>query len=75
MKNIYCFFILGLETNDAIYPKNIAAAIPPAAALIPPVNVPINPEFSTSSITPFARRLPNPVNGTVAPQPAKSIKY
>ena len=40
----YSFFILGLEINDAIYPKNIAAAIPPADAVIPPVNAPIIPD-------------------------------
>ena len=71
----YCFLIFGLETKDAIYPKNIAAAIPPDVALIPPVNAPSNPFSLTESIAPFASKLPNPVNGTVAPLPAKSTRY
>lgn len=41
---IYCFLILGLDTKDAIYPKKIAAAIPPAQAFIPPVKTPKNPD-------------------------------
>ena len=56
---IYCFFILGLEIKDAIYPKNTAAAIPPALALSPPVNAPINPFSLTASIVPFAKLYPN----------------
>ena len=71
----YSFFILGLEINDAIYPKNIAAAIPPADAVIPPVNAPIIPDSLTPFIAPFARLYPKPVNGTVAPAPAKSTRY
>jgi len=27
----YSFFIFGFDTNDAIYPKNTAAAIPPGS--------------------------------------------
>ena len=72
--SIYCFFIFGFEIRDAIYPKNIAAAIPPAAAFVPPIKAPTSPDFDTSSIAPFANALPKPVRGTVAPQPAKSIK-
>ena len=71
----YCFFIFGFEINEAKYPKNTAAAIPPAAALTPPVNTPIRPDCWTSSIAPLARLYPNPVRGTVAPAPAKSTKY
>ena len=40
----YCFFILGLEIRAAKYPKNTAAAIPPAAAFTPPVKAPIKPD-------------------------------
>ena len=66
---------MGFEIKEAIYPKNIALAIPPAADLIPPVNAPIKPLEFTSEIAPFASKFPKPVKGTVAPQPAKSIKY
>ena len=71
----YCFFILGLEIREAIYPKNTAAAIPPLLALRPPVNAPINPFSLTASIVPLAKLYPNPVRGTVAPVPAKSTRY
>ena len=70
----YCFFILGLDIREAIYPKNTAAAIPPAAAAVPPVKAPTNPISLTFCMEPFASRLPNPVKGTVAPAPAKSTK-
>jgi hypothetical protein len=73
--SVYCFFIFGLDINEARYPKKIAAAIPPAAAFVPPVNTPINPDLPTSSITPFARALPKPVSGTVAPAPANSTNF
>ena len=53
----------------------MAAAIPPAAAAVPPVNAPINPSCFTFSIAPFASKLPKPVRGTVAPQPAKSTNF
>lgn len=66
---------MGFAINDAIYPKKIAAAIPPAAAFTPPIKAPSNPEFCTSLIAPLARFAPNPSKGTVAPQPAKSITY
>ena len=66
---------MGLEIRAAKYPKKIAAAIPPLAAFIPPVNAPINPDCLTPSIAPFAKLYPNPVRGTVAPAPAKSTKY
>ena len=74
LKN-YCFFIFGLETREAIYPKNIAAAIPPLAAAAPPVNAPIKPSVLTFSIAPLASKFPNPVKGTVAPAPAKSTSF
>ena len=75
INKIYCFFIFGFETRDAIYPKKIAEAIPPAAAFVPPVKAPIILFEEISDITPFDRRFPKPVRGTVAPHPAKSIKY
>ena len=76
IKNIlYCFFIFGFAINEAKYPKKIAAAIPPAAFFIPPVNAPKSPEVLTPSIAPLAKLYPNPVRGTVAPAPAKSTKY
>ena len=71
----YCFLILGLETREAIYPKNIAAEIPPAVAEVPPINAPISPNSWTFLIAPLARRFPKPVKGTLAPAPAKSTKY
>ena len=71
----YYFFIFGFANNAARYPKKIAAAMPPAAAFMPPENAPIRPMFFTSSIAPLAKRLPNPVNGTVAPAPAKLISF
>ena len=39
------------------------------------INIIISPAFFTSLIAPFDKRLPNPVKGTVAPHPAKSIRY
>ena len=70
----YCFLIFGFEISDAMYPKKIAAEIPAAAAFVPPIKAPIKPEFLTSEIAPLDSKLPKPVNGTVAPHPAKSIK-
>ena len=57
-----------------MYPKNTAAAIPPAAAAVPPVKAPTNPFSCTFWTAPLASKLPNPVKGTVAPAPAKSTK-
>ena len=39
------------------------------------MNAPNKPTSFTDSKAPFARFAPNPVSGTVAPAPAKSIKY
>lgn len=75
MKKLYCFFIFGLESREAIYPKNIAAAIPPLAAAAPPVKAPKIPSVLTFSIAPVASKLPNPVKGTVAPAPANSTNF
>lgn len=65
---------MGLEISDAIYPKNIAAEIPPAAAAVPPVKAPTRPISCTFFIAPFASKFPKPVRGTLAPAPAKSTK-
>lgn len=46
-----------------------------AADFIPPIKAPVKPEVFTSESTPFASKLPNPVKGTVAPHPAKSINF
>jgi len=46
-----------------------------AAAIVPPVNAPTKPISCTFLIAPFARRLPKPVKGTVAPAPAKSTSF
>ena len=57
-----------------IYPNRIAAVIPPAAPVRPPVNTPIIPCSSTDFLTPVASRCPKPVSGVVAPHEAKSTK-
>jgi len=44
-----------LDISEAIYPKKIAAAIPPAAALVPPINAPTKPCSPTASIAPLAK--------------------
>ena len=69
--NFY-FLALGFEINAAKYPKKIAAAIPAAHDLIPPVNVPSQPSSSTAVSTPLASVYPKPESGTVAPELAKS---
>ena len=51
----HCFFILGFEIKEAIYPKNTAAEIPPAEAFTPPMKAPTRPDSLTLSIAPFAR--------------------
>ena len=65
---------LGLKIRLIIRPKTIAAAIPPAVALKPPVKMPRNPSLVIASFTPFARLYPKPVRGTVAPAPAYSTR-
>ena len=52
----------------------MAAVMPPAVALRPPVKMPINPVSSTACRTPFANVFPKPVRGTEAPAQAKSIR-
>ena len=54
----------GFAKIAAKYPNRIAASIPAAEAVRPPVIAPKSPILSTDSLTPFASILPNPVNGT-----------
>ena len=68
----FYFLVLGLNISAIIYPKKIAAVIPPAAPVIPPVNAPNNPDSSTAFIADFAKVFPKPGNGIVAPAPPKS---
>lgn len=49
----------------------MAAAIPAALAVSPPVKIPKSPFSFTASRIPFAMVYPKPVSGTVAPAPAK----
>ena len=62
----------GFAINETISPERTATVTPPAQAEKPPVIMPINPSFCMASLTPFASAFPNPVNGMVAPAPAKS---
>lgn len=48
------YLSFGLQSSPASHPKTIAAAIPPAVAVNPPVKMPQNPVSSTASRTPFA---------------------
>ncbi len=48
-------FILGLDKRAARKPNKIAADMPPAVAVIPPVNIPRSPDSLTAFIVPFAR--------------------
>ena len=50
-------------------PATTAAVTPPAAAVSPPVKMPIQPSEATASRTPLASVWPKPVRGTVAPAP------
>lgn len=69
---IFYYLDLPLKNNEATIEKNIAAVIPPAVPVSPPVRIPIFPFSSTAFRTPSIREYPNPVSGTVAPNPAKS---
>ena len=68
------FQSLGLPLNTSVirYPNTIAAPMPPAAPVRPPVSAPIIQLLSTAVFTPSAREYPNPRSGVVAPHPAKS---
>lgn len=68
------FLVLGLKINAFKYPKNMAAAMPPAVAVMPPAKMPVNPSSRIIFCVPVAKECPNPVNGIVAPAPAKSTK-
>ena len=57
-----------------VKPDTNAAEIPTALALKPPIKIPINPNSSIASFTPFHSVFPNPKSGTLAPAPANSIK-
>ena len=74
-KQIIAFLFLVLQLMMQYNRKKTAAAIPPLEDFTPPIKDPSTPWFFASSIAPLARFAPNPVKGTVAPQPAKSIKY
>ena len=67
------FFVFGLKISAIKYPKNIAAVIPPAAPLIPPIKAPNNPSSLTPLIAASASELPKLGNGIVAPAPPISI--
>ena len=62
----------GFATSAARVPKKMAAVVPAAPAVNPPVNTPKKPSSSTALRTPSDSAQPNPVKGTVAPQPANS---
>ena len=66
---------LALKRILMIKPNRIAALIPPADAVRPPVKIPRNPILDTASRTPFAMVCPKPVSGTVAPAPEKSTSF
>ncbi len=74
MRKIYLFLSRGLKSSAASRPKTMAAAVPPEAALKPPVKAPSRPCSATAFFTPFASRFPKPVSGTAAPAPAQSAK-
>lgn len=68
-------FVLDEKISATMNAKNIAAPIPPAVALSPPVSTPKNPKDFAPSIAPLARVEPNPIIGTLAPAFANSLKY
>ena len=51
----YQVLFFGLNRKLIIKPPRIAAVIPPAVALRPPVRIPRNPSSLIASFTPFAR--------------------
>ena len=48
-------FGLGLKMNATTTPRKMAAAMPPAVLVTPPVTAPRRPFSATASFTPFAR--------------------
>lgn len=65
---------LDLNNNATRKPKKMAAAMPAAEAVRPPVKAPSTPYSATASRTPRASVLPKPVSGTQAPAPAQSAR-
>ncbi len=63
-----------MPIKAAITPKTMAAVIPAAAEVSPPVSIPIAPWELTASFTPCAIRWPKPESGTEAPAPANFAK-
>lgn len=72
--NLSCTFFyfldFGLNMQAHKNPKNTAADIPHAAAFTPPHKAPHSPFSFIAVSAPFASVYPNPIIGTVAPQPA-----
>ena len=66
------FFVCEWKMRAKIKAKIMAAAIPPAVAVSPPVNIPRIPCDLTAPIAPFASDAPKPIIGTLMPAPAKS---
>ena len=64
-----------MHTRATRKPKKMAAVMPPAAAVEPPVRAPMRPLSATAFLTPLASRWPKPVRGTVAPAPPQSTRY
>ena len=66
---VYIRLDLDLKIIEANKPKIKAAVIPAAEEVRPPVKAPISPSFSTASRTPLPIFAPNPIRGTVTPEP------
>ena len=62
--------LLNIKANK--YAKPTAAEIPAAVDIKPPFKTPKRPNSFNPFMAPFARALPKPIIGTVAPAPAKS---
>ena len=68
----FYFFVCEWKIKAKMKAKIIAAAIPPAVAVKPPVKIPRIPCDFTAPIAPFANDAPKPIIGTFIPAPAKS---
>ena len=66
------FWSLLFPASAAATPKIRLAAMPPEAAVSPPVKAPGRPHSSTACCAPCASRCPKPSSGTLAPAPANS---
>ena len=71
----YYDFVFGLNITAIKYPNTIAAVIPPAVPVIPPVKAPTKPFSFTALIAPLAREFPNPGKGIVAPDLQFQLPY